>query len=94
MPAIAAKQEQATSNPLSARQDIRERLLAVLEDLNPLSQEEAEMINKAVMEARERKSIEQTAPNRRERVLALRSKLNPSHRKTPTDFYAAARHPR
>ncbi len=31
----------------------RDRLLAALENLNPLTKEEAEMINKAVMEARE-----------------------------------------
>ena len=55
----------------------RERLLAALANLKPLSQEDADMINNAVMEARERDVAMQREASHRERIMALRAKLNP-----------------
>ena len=66
--------------PASTRENksgSRERLLAVLTNLKPLSQEDADLINNAVMEARETGVINPQTANRRERVTALRAKLKP-----------------
>ena len=50
----AAKQPEEKPETASEKISSRDRILAILENLNPLTKEEAEMINKAVMEARER----------------------------------------
>lgn len=48
------KQEQEVPKHLDRRLSSRDRLLAALDIIEPLTKEEAEMINKAVTEARER----------------------------------------
>jgi len=64
--------------PLTGRPGSRERMLAAMAKITPISQETADMINNAVMEARERSIDENLTPSekqetlsRRERVLAL-----------------------
>ena len=67
----------APASALENKFDARGSFLATLANLKPLSQEDADLINNAVMEARENGSLKQQTANRRERVMALRAKLKP-----------------
>lgn len=81
------EQTEQTDEAASETLASRNRLLAALDTLNPLTKDEAEMIMKSIMEARERSIGENysVAPefestpklSRRERVMALRAKLKP-----------------
>ena len=74
---IVTSKKQEKTDSIFDEPIARERLLAALETLAPLTKEEAEMINKAVMQAQARNAAETNITGRRERVMALRAKLKP-----------------
>ena len=68
----------APTSALEDKSGSRERLLVALASLKPLSQEDADLINNAVREAREPGIVNLQTANQRERVTALRAKTRNS----------------
>ena len=69
--------QKALFSPLPEEGNSREKMLAAMEKLKPISNEDAEMIDNTVRDATEENSYGQQKTTRRERVMSLRAKLKP-----------------
>ena len=69
--------EKALFPPFSEEGNSREKMLAAMEKLKPISDDDADMINETVMDAGEQSIYDQAKSNRRESVMSLRAKLKP-----------------
>ena len=69
--------EKALFPSLPEEGNSREKMLAAMEKLKPISDDDADMINETVMDAGEQSIYDQANSNRRESVMSLRAKLKP-----------------